>query len=294
MTSTLIVGGLTIDRFVDGSVAPGGSVLHSGLAAVAAGSELTVLTVAGDEPAAVSGLARLATLGRLAHQPAPATTTYRHEERDGVRVLILEARTEPIRADRLGGLDRPDVALVAPIADEVPASLVARLGDELAPRRTVLLVQGWLRRLVEGEEVTATALAMLTPEQLGVVGAADAIVVSTEDLVESPGDAFGQAAELRRWAGTRPVILVTLGAQGYLLDDPSVERLVASVPRRVVTGVPAVGAGDTFGAALAVALARGEGARAAADRATDAVITMLDARARRRIGAEHEEGPEPA
>ena len=108
MTSTLIVGGLTIDRFIDGSVAAGGSVLHSGLATVAAGSALTVLTVAGGEPAAVSGLARLATLGNLAHQPAQATTTYRHEERDGVRVLFLEARTEPIRADRLGG-DRKSV-----------------------------------------------------------------------------------------------------------------------------------------------------------------------------------------
>ncbi len=281
MTSTLIVGGLTIDRFGDGSVAPGGSVLHSGLAAVAAGAELTVLTVAGDEPAAAAGLERLAALGTLARQPAPATTTYRHEERGGVRVLVFEARTEPIRDDRLGGLDRPDVALVAPIADEVPAPLVARLRTDLAPGRMVLLVQGWLRRLVEGEEVTAMSLDTLTDDQLGVLGDADVIVVSTEDLVESPGDPFGQASALRSCAGRRPIIVVTLGAQGYLLDDPGVDRVVASVPRRVVTGVPAVGAGDTFGAALAVHLAHGAGATSAADRATDAVIAMLEARHRR-------------
>jgi sugar/nucleoside kinase (ribokinase family) len=292
MTSTLIVGGLTVDRFLDGRVAPGGSVLHSGLAAVEAGSELTVLTVAGDEPAAIEGLDRLATIGTLARQAAPATTTYRHEERDGVRVLILEARTEPIRADRLGGLSRPDVALVAPIADEVPALLVARLRDVLAPQRTVLLIQGWLRRLVEGEEVTPTPLEALTADHRQALGAADAIVVSTDDLVEARGDPFGQAAELRRRAGQRPVILVTLGAQGYLLDDPQVERVVASVPRRVVTGVPAVGAGDTFGAALAVHLAHGVGAQAAADMATDAVITMLESR--HGLGAEPEHPPEPA
>jgi len=291
MTSTLIVGGLTVDRFVDGSVAAGGSVLHSGLAAVQAGSELTVLTVAGDEPAAATGLQRLATIGTLARQAAPATTTYRHEERDGVRVLIFEARTEPIRADELTGLGRPDVALVAPIADEVPASLVARLRDALAPSRTVLLVQGWLRRLVEGEEVTATPLDALTAAQRHALGGADAIVVSTEDLVEAPGDPFGQAAELRRRAGQRPVILVTLGAEGYLLDDPSMERVVASVPRRVVTGVPSVGAGDTFGAALAVHLARGIGAHAAADRATDAVIAMLESR---HHGSEPEHPSQPA
>ena len=40
MTSTLIVGGLTIDRFADGTVAPGGSVLHSGPAAAGEGADL--------------------------------------------------------------------------------------------------------------------------------------------------------------------------------------------------------------------------------------------------------------
>ena len=50
MPSLLIVGGLTVDRFADGSRAPGGSVLHSGVAAIAERAELTILTVAGDEP----------------------------------------------------------------------------------------------------------------------------------------------------------------------------------------------------------------------------------------------------
>jgi sugar/nucleoside kinase (ribokinase family) len=48
----------------------------------------------------------------------------------------------------------------------------------------------------------------------------------------------------------------------------------------VVTDVLAIGAGDTFGAALALSLARGADARAAADRATDRVIAMLEARRR--------------
>ena len=278
MISTLIVGGLTIDRFADGSVAPGGSVLHSGLAATSEGASLTTLTVAGDEPAARLGLERLASMCTLVHQPAPATTAYRHEERDGIRVLILEARSEPIGAGRMNELGRPEVALVAPIADEVPASLVARLRDEVGPGRVVVLVQGWLRRLVVGEEVTPLPLDALSADQLEIIRTADAVVVSTEDLVESPGDPFAQAAELRRRAGQHPILLVTLGIEGYLLDDPRLDRVVASMPRRIVTGVPAVGAGDTFGAALAVHLARGSSATDAADRATDAVIAMLEAR----------------
>jgi sugar/nucleoside kinase (ribokinase family) len=294
MTSTLIVGGLTVDRFGDGTTAPGGSVLHSGVAAAAEGARLTTLTVAGDEPAAQRGLDRLTSLGTLVCQPAAATTAYRHEERDGVRVLVFEARSAAIGAERLRDVGRPAVALVAPIADEVPASLVARLRAEVAPRCTVLLIQGWLRRLVVGEEVTPLPLDALTAEQLVALAGADAIVVSTEDLVESPGDPFAQAARLREHAGATPIVFVTLGAEGYLLDDPGTDRVIASVPRRVVTGVPAVGAGDTFGAALAVSLARGAAPAAAADRATEAVIAMLDARRGAHDHARRPGGDEPA
>jgi hypothetical protein len=278
MTDVLIVGGLTVDRFIDGSVAPGGSVLHSGLAAAADGAALTMLTVAGDEPAARDGLGRLASIGELLHQRAASSTVYRHEMRDGVRVLILEARTDPIDPEALQRIGPPDVALVAPIADEVPAPLVGRLVRDVAPTRMVLLIQGWLRRLTVGDEVRPLPLEALSAEQRQVTARADAIVVSTEDLTEAPGDPFRQAAELRLCVGPRPIVVVTLGPEGYLLDDPATDRVIASMPRRVVTGVYANGAGDTFGAALALNLARGAGPRAAADIATDRVIAMLEAR----------------
>jgi len=278
MTETLIVGGLTIDRFTDGSVAPGGSVLHAGLAARSERARLTTLTVAGDESAARDGLARLRELGRLAHQPVPSTTAYRHEQRDGKRVLVLEARAAPIEADGLRALARPDVALVAPIADEVSPALVDALRAQLRPRWLVLLIQGWLRQLVEGEEVLPLALDALSAEQERALAGADAIVVSTEDLVEAPGDPFAQGAELRRRAGPLPILVVTLGTEGYLLDDPALDRIVASVPRRVVDGVSSNGAGDTFGASLAISLARGVAPAAAADLATERVIRVLEGR----------------
>lgn len=278
MTSVLIVGGLTVDRFADGSVAPGGSVLHSGLAVLAEGGSLTTLTVAGDEQAARDGLARLAEMGELRRQPSVNTTTYRHDERDGVRVLVLEARSDALRPEVLAGLSAPDVALVAPIADEVDPRLVERLRAEVEPSHVVMLIQGWLRRLEGGAEVRPLPLDALRAEQRAVVAQAETIVVSTEDLVEEPGDPFAQAARLRSTVGPGPIIVVTLGTEGYLLDDPSLDRVVASVPRRVVTGVPMVGAGDTFGAALAVNLVRGMSARRAADRATDRVIAVLEGR----------------
>ena len=278
MNELLIVGGLTIDRFTDGSSAPGGSVLHAGLAAVCEGVAPTLLTVAGDEPEAREGLERLASLGTVMHQPAPATTTYRHEEADGRRVLVYQAATEPIDPVLARTLEPPEVALVAPIADELSASAVDALRAALRPRLTVLLIQGWLRRLEIGSPVHPLPLDAVAPELWRTFSAADAIVLSTEDLTETPEDPFAQAAALRARLGPGPVVVLTLGTEGHLLDDPAADRVVATVPRRVVEGVPTVGAGDTFGAAIAIHLGRGEGAAAAAQAATELVIEVFESR----------------
>jgi sugar/nucleoside kinase (ribokinase family) len=278
MTTLLIAGGLTVDRFPDGRRAPGGSVLHAGLAAAAEGAEITTLTVAGDEPEARDGLARLAALGDVIGQPADATTTYRHEERDGRRVLIYEAAGGMVDPRRVRTEVPPDVLLAAPIAGELPAAVLSAMREAVRPRLTVLLIQGWLRRLELGAEVHPLPLSHVPEPLWAAFAEADAVVVSTEDLAEVPADPFVQAADLRARIGAGPLLVVTLGDRGHLLDDPAADRLAASVPRRVVDGVPAVGAGDTFGAALAVGLAQGLGPVAAADAATERVIRMLEAR----------------
>lgn len=278
MSELLIVGGLTIDHFADGRSAPGGSVLHAGLAAVQEGVTLTVLAVAGDEPEAREGLARLAALGELIHQPAPATTTYRHEEKAGRRVLVFEAATASIdpAVGRRAGI--PRVALFAPIAGELSAAAVGEFRRDLRPELSVLLIQGWLRRLEIGSPVLPLPLDEVATDLWATSAAADAIVVSTEDLAEAPENPFAQAAALRTRIGPGPILVLTLGAAGYLLDDPGTDRLVATMPRRVVEGVPTVGAGDTFGAALAIHLSRGEDATSAAEAATERVIRVLEAR----------------
>ena len=278
MNELLIVGGLTIDRFTDGSSAPGGSVLHAGLAAVREGVAPTLLTVAGDEPEARDGLERLKSLGTLLHQPAPTTTTYRHEEAAGRRVLVFQAATEPMDPALARTVEATKVALVAPIADELSAAAVDELRATLRPRLTVLLIQGWLRRLEIGSPVHPLPLDAVAPELWQTFSAADAIVLSTEDLTETPEDPFAQAAALRARLGPGPVVVLTLGTEGHLLDDPAADRVVATVPRRVVEGVPTVGAGDTFGAAIAVHLGRGADAAAAAQAATELVIGVFESR----------------
>lgn len=275
MSDLVIVGGLTIDRFADGSSAPGGTVIHAGRAIVETVRPAFV-TVAGDEPEAADGLRQLRAMGDVEVVPSDATTTFGHAERDGTRVLTLERRSAAIQPpfpDRATGC-----ALLAPIADELPAASVASLVAARRPARTVFLIQGWLRRLALGQVVVPRPLADVDDATWSVCAAADAIVVSTEDLAEAPGDPFGQAALLRARIGPRPLLYVTLGTQGHLLDDPAADRIVASVPRRIVAGVPTVGAGDTFGAALALHLARGATSTEAAGAATDRVIAMLEER----------------
>lgn len=278
MSSLLIVGGLTIDRFADGSRAPGGSVLHAGLAAAAEGAQVTTLTVAGDEPEAAEGLNRLATMGELYRQRSPRTTTYAHAEVDGVRVLTLQGASGAIDPGLVEGLGPFDVALFAPIADELPADSVAALRRAVRAPRTAFLIQGWLRRLEVGRAVGALAIGAVASALWDAFSTADAVVVSTEDLAADPGDPFQQAAAVRERLGPGPVLVLTLGTEGYLLDDPAADRVVASVPRHVVEGVPAVGAGDTFGAALAIGLARGDDPSTAAERATERVISVLESR----------------
>ena len=280
MPSLLIVGGLTVDEFADGSRAPGGSVLHAGLAAAAEGAEITSLTVAGPEPEAQRGIDRLESLGPVLRRHASSTTTYAHREIDGLRVLTLAAASDPIDLSLLAGQGPFDVALMAPIADELPAPMISDLRALARPSRMVLLIQGWLRGLSIGSPVRALRIGELPAATWEAFGAADAIVVSTEDLVADPGDPFAQAAAVRERLGPHPLLLLTMGADGYLLDDPAADRMVASVPRRVVSGVPAVGAGDTFGAALAIHLAAGVPPPLAASAATDRVIAVLEDRRR--------------
>ena len=126
-----------------------------------------------------------------------------------------------------------DVILLAPIADELPPAAVAGLTAASQPGLVVLLIQGWLRRLEVGEAVHPLPLDRVDSAMWAAFGAADAVVVSTEDLTEAPGNPFAQAAELRARIGPRPLLVVTLGAEGYLLDDPAADHLVASMPRRV-------------------------------------------------------------
>ena len=274
----VVVGGLTIDRFADGTSAAGGSVLHSSRAAVAEGATVGVVTVAGDEPEAAAALDALAVLCTVVLQPARGTVIYRHREADGRRVLILDRIAERLTPATMARAPRTGVAIFAPIAGELPVNAIRAMRDAAMPARSVALIQGWLRRLEEGKPASPLPLSHLGAELRSQLGAMDAVIASTEDLVADADEPLTQLGALREAIGPRPVAVLTLGTYGYLLDDPTLERITASYPRRVITGVPSVGAGDIYGAAMATHLGRGATATDAAAAAADAVIRMLEQR----------------
>ena len=280
MPELLIVGGLTVDRFANGGLAPGGSVLHATRAGARAGLRTAVVTTAGSEPTAREGLDELARLAAAAEvQPAAETIRFRHHETVTGRRLWLECPGPPITLSK-SVVDRfhSHAILFAPVASEVSASSL-HLWDD--PRLRGAILQGWLRRAGEDRQVQPVTPAALDDELVAALGRLDVLVASREDLVAAAESPVAQLRALRTRVGPGPMLVVTDGPEGVWIEDR------AEVPRHLaapwrVEGVPMVGAGDAF-AALFVArleaiVPRPAQVDATAERAMRGVADMLEAR----------------
>jgi sugar/nucleoside kinase (ribokinase family) len=274
----VVVGGLTIDRF-DGRLVPGGSVLHATRSAAHAGLRTAVVTMAGPEPTAGSGLDELARLAtQLTVQPAPETIRFRHRETEAGRRLWLEARGGTMDPAHTSGPQGAAI-LFAPVASEVPADA---LEDRDAVRRRGAILQGWLRRAAAGGEVEPIRPDALDAGLLAALARLDVLVASREDLAAAADAPPAQLGALRAQVGPAPVLVVTDGHEGVWLDDGNGETRHLAAPWRV-SGVPMVGAGDAFAALFVTALGTADvrdrlGVDAAAERAMRGVAEMLEAR----------------
>jgi sugar/nucleoside kinase (ribokinase family) len=270
----LVIGGLTIDRFADGSSAPGGSVLHIARAAGPRGLRVAVTTVAGPEPEAQAGLRALRSLTtRLDPSDAAATATFVHRESPGGRRLWLSERGGGILSPSIDPADTRAI-LVAPIADEISP-------DELAHRDTsttwAAILQGFLRSFAPDGEVMPVPLSGLAAGVAEALSGFDLLVASREDLAGEAADPPDQLAALRRAVGPRPALVVTDGVRGIWLEG---EHL--PVPR-LVDGVSTVGAGDVFAAfMLAGGWPKPAGTAFLRDRARAAMLTVAEVLEERR------------
>jgi sugar/nucleoside kinase (ribokinase family) len=268
----LVVGGLSIDRLPDGSTAPGGSVLHAARAVAATGGRVATIALAGSEPEALEALAELADLGPCLVRRTRATIRFAIDERDSRRRLVLEAaggRLE-VAAEEIASSGAAAV-LLAPIAGELDAAALRAARG--VPVRVAAL-QGWLRALNPGVEVSPIELRALGSDLVAELSLFDALVASVEDLVAEGTSPDAQLDALRDRAGLGPALIITDGANGARLDLPGSGRLDVPVPRRVGDARP-VGAGDALAALLAVALGRGVELTAATRAAAGGVVELL-------------------
>jgi sugar/nucleoside kinase (ribokinase family) len=266
----LVMGGLTVDRFTDGSAAPGGAVLHIARALATHGVIIGIVTTAGPEPEAQAGLAELRRLAAAVDATSSeASITFGHTETKAGRELVLERRggTLPVPADAGGAR----ALLFAPVSVEIPV-------EALAARRGAVggaVLQGWVRSTDEGMPVAPRSITAIGAEMAAALGAMDLVIGSSEDLRADGADALAQLAAVRTALGDRPALVVTDGARGPWLDDGSGPRHLPMA--RQVDGVSTIGAGDMFAAIMLLALAGSGGAdpEAAAALAMERVTEVL-------------------
>jgi sugar/nucleoside kinase (ribokinase family) len=273
----LVVGGLTIDRFADGSSVPGGSVTHIARAAASRGLRVGVVAVAGPEPVAQAGLAELRRLAAVVQVAVGTeTATFRHSGTRTERRLYLDRRGADVDIDAadLGRL-LSRALLFAPVAGEVRAHTLD-LGD--AERQRAAILQGWLRTTDPDSQVRSLALAALDPAVLRALGRLDLLVASRDDMLAEGDDASNQLHALRRAVGNGPSLVLTDGANGLWLNVGESQRYVAAPWR--VDGVSTVGAGDVLAAFMLVALAAERRPAEAAQQAMRLVAEVLEERKR--------------
>lgn len=271
----LVVGGLAVDRLADGSLVAGGSVLHAARAAAAAGRRIATITVAGPEPEAAAAVAELAEMGPGLVWPASGSIRYAIRDSGGRRRLVLEAvgAALPVREAEVDAM-RPRAVLLAPVAGELSRDAVTAC--RVVPVRVAAL-QGWLRSLVPGEVVRALPLVGLAADLPAALGDLDALVASEEDLAAVAEGPIAQLDVLRRHFGTRPLLVITVGAGGAWLDDASLGRRHLPAGRRL-EGISTIGAGDAFAALLAVELGAGLERASAVAAAISSTTDLLAAR----------------
>ena len=245
----LVVGGLTIDRFADGSSAPGGTAVHVARAAARGGMRLGVVTSVGPEPEAALGLAELREhTGFLNSTQHAVTPTFRHQEGPSGRRLWLERVGGPVllqASDASRFTTR--AVLYAPIAGEIELDSLDALSSSL-PRAAIL--QGWLRPTEEGVEIRPLSLGTLDPGVAAALGGFDLLVASREDLVADGTEPGEQLTALRDTVGARPALVVTNSVDGLWLDVAG-QREHVPAPW-IVRDAPTVGAGDILAAFLIV------------------------------------------
>src|SRR6266550_2475261 len=241
----LVVGALTIDRFPDGTTAPGGTVLHAARAAARARASVAVVTAAGPEPEAQEGLRELRRIAVLQLEAVPETLVFHHDERSGRRRLSLHGSVRLRPDPRLLRRLRPLAMLLGPVAGELDATALATIDEGIEARVRVAALQGWLRARAADGLVTPLDPADLPQAARAELRNCDVVVASHEDLGHAERHPVASAATALSDVLPGPGLLITWGAAGYVRAEAGTREPIVVRRRSAIAGLAATtGAGD--------------------------------------------------
>ena len=235
----LAIGHVTRDEFEgEAGWRLGGTVTYTAATAARLGASASLVTRVGPEERSRLEERCRAFGIRLHALPAEVTTTFAFRYEQGRRILRLRARARGLTLhDVPMELRESEAVVLGSVAHEIDHSLLGAFGDAAS----VVTAQGYLREW----DASGAIRPRRWDDVAEVTATASAVVLSEEDVA-------GDLGEPRRWAGHTPVI-VTLAERGALVLVDGHEDLVPGY--RAAGVVDQTGAGDAFGAGLAIALA---------------------------------------
>lgn len=238
----LAIGHVARDEFPDGAHRLGGTALYAAATAARLGIATALVTRVG--PSERAELTRVcADLGidlRVLDALVTTTFAFRWDE-SGRRILRLRARAKGITlADVPEDLRSADALVLGSIARELGRDLFSRT----SARARVLAAQGLLRTWDADGTVRPTEWAD-----------AKELIRDLSCVVLSEDDVAGETRLVEDWSRAAPIVL-TFAERGCRIYEDGAARgdLSAFTPERIAD---TTGAGDTFAAAIAIALSEG-------------------------------------
>ena len=217
----------------DGTYLAGGTVTYSGLTASRLGIKVGILTSANPATPFFENVPSINVYRRASER----TTVFENIYVDGSRRQYVRALAGPLTPDDLpDGWERTPIVHLGPMAQEIDPTMVEAFPSALLG----LTPQGWLRHWDEQGLVFPVRWRF----SLDVLGAADAVILSPEDVGydEQQIDLFRRHSRL---------LVLTNGMDGAIVYQGGQRQ---RVPAYDVIEVDPTGAGDVFAAAFMVRL----------------------------------------
>ena len=222
----LLIGHLTEDLLPDDQKKLGGTASFASLTARALGHHVGLVTSCRPD----LDLTPLADI-QVTNLPAPNNTTFRNVPSESGRQQFAYHPAGRLELSSIpAAWQKSPIVHLGPVAGEIDPALCAAFPNSLVG----VTLQGWLRRIGSDHRVHKTRW----PFQMDLLQAADAVVLSMEDL-------DGDENEVEILAGVCQLLVITesyLGARVYWKGD------IRRFPAPQVRLVEDTGAGDIFAA----------------------------------------------